>query len=790
MTHDKHVLTRTAHSSACADTHVGLRAAVVLSLASSLLAAQVHASQMIWSGQVATVSLPAPTYGRPASPQIAVDPDSNAVLVWMQPGPQELDALFVVQAARYDATARAWGPVTTLSAPAPEFDSLVRVVAGRGSAAALWLRFDGTHAIVQASRYVAASNQWTPAQTLSAPGAHSGDLQLAMDSVGNVLAGWTRYGTPYVVQAARFSVASGTWTAAADLAPAGGGLRFVVDRDGNTVAVWSGTSAIQSASYAASAEAWTAPVDLPATGDLTPDPPQLVVDEAGTVSCTWTSYVTGRSAILVSRRSSATGVWSSPNTLSSPDGDAHSQQLVVDLAGNVVVTWLSGSLNVNPMIVTVLEVARYDAAAGVWSAAQVLSKPGARDVQLVVDGDGYVTSVWSQYSGLWPLQNAVVQSSRYSPPEKAWSAPVNLTSQSNEYLDLRLVAGPTGNVMVLWVRHGIESTSFDPAIGAWSGPVRVSPDAVNAGEQTIAFTPTGEAIGAWWAWAAGYEAFGAVQSTRWFPGDPPAAPAGLAVRQIDANVVTITWNPAGNGVPATGFVLEGGVNPGEVLASIPTNSTTPTFTFAAPSGAFYIRVHAVAGPLRSPPSNEIQIFVNVPVAPSPPSDLRGLVNGTDIALSWTNTFAGGAPTSLWLNVAGAITATLPLPIGEAFAYANVPPGTYTLSVVAANASGVSAPSNEVTLTFPGLCSGVPAAPTKLQTWKVGTTIFLLWDPPASGPAVTSYTVAVTGAYSGYFETTGRTLSGAAAPGSYTVSVTARNVCGVGSRTPEQTVEIP
>jgi hypothetical protein len=103
---------------------------------------------------------------------------------------------------------------------------------------------------------------------------------------------------------------------------------------------------------------------------------------------------------------------------------------------------------------------------------------------------------------------------------------------------------------------------------------------------------------------------------------------------------------------------------------------------------------------------------------------------------------------------------------------------------------MSAPSNTVTLSFPNPCAGVPLAPTNLQTWKVGNTIFLAWSAPAGGPAVTSYTVWVSGAYVGSFGTTGRTLSGVAGPGSYVISVSAGNACGAGPATPPQTVVMP
>ena len=76
---------------------------------------------------------------------------------------------------------------------------------------------------------------------------------------------------------------------------------------------------------------------------------------------------------------------------------------------------------------------------------------------------------------------------------------------------------------------------------------------------------------------------------------------------MTGNLVTLRWNAPLTGLVPTNFVLAGGVLPAEVLASIPTNSAAPIFTFVAPTGSFFVRVHTVSGVEQSGPSNEIQI---------------------------------------------------------------------------------------------------------------------------------------------------------------------------------------
>jgi hypothetical protein len=113
-----------------------------------------------------------------------------------------------------------------------------------------------------------------------------------------------------------------------------------------------------------------------------------------------------------------------------------------------------------------------------------------------------------------------------------------------------------------------------------------------------------------------------------------------------------------------------------------------------------------------------------------------------------------------------------------------------MSVRAANAGGSSGPSNAVTLTFPSPCSGAPSAPANFLAYKEGSTLFVVWDPPESGPAPTSYLVNVSGAFVGSIPTAVRTLSGTVGPGSYGLSVAAVNPCGASAATPEQVVVIP
>lgn len=272
---------------------------------------------------------------------------------------------------------------------------------------------------------------------------------------------------------------------------------------------------------------------------------------------------------------------------------------------------------------------------------------------------------------------------------------------------------------------------------------------------------------------------------------PPEAPTDFAATAVAGNLVTLQWQPPSSGPLPSAYVLEGGVNPGETLASIRTNSASPVATVSVPSGAFYVRVHALGAGGRSPASNEIRLFVGTATAPSAPASLLGLVNGDSVALSWRNTFEGGAPASLVLDVTGSLTLSLPLPLTESFTFSGVPPGTYTIAVRAVNAAGVSSPqSNTLTLMFPGACSGVPQAPTNFFAYREGNLITVRWDPPSAGAAPTGYVLNVSGPLVGSVPTTARMLSGTVPAGTYALSVVATNACGAGVGSPVQSIVVP
>lgn len=135
------------------------------------------------------------------------------------------------------------------------------------------------------------------------------------------------------------------------------------------------------------------------------------------------------------------------------------------------------------------------------------------------------------------------------------------------------------------------------------------------------------------------------------------------------------------------------------------SAATSLVAQSVPSGVYYLRVKAVNANGVSTASTEVAVAVGTSSAcasaPQAPRDLASSLTGSTLTLSWTAPAAGCAPTQ-YLLLAGSSRGQSNLAqvsTGARLALtANVPRGTYYIRVVAVNAAGSSAASNEVVVT--------------------------------------------------------------------------------------------
>ncbi len=117
-------------------------------------------------------------------------------------------------------------------------------------------------------------------------------------------------------------------------------------------------------------------------------------------------------------------------------------------------------------------------------------------------------------------------------------------------------------------------------------------------------------------YGTGFTAGGVVPST-------VQPPTGLVVERQYGNMMMLKWNPPALGPAPTNYLLEGSLSPGAVIASVPTGSAATTFTFAAPTGNFYLRLRSLDGAGQSLPGNEIRVYVNTPATAFDAQQLPG-----------------------------------------------------------------------------------------------------------------------------------------------------------------------
>jgi len=187
---------------------------------------------------------------------------------------------------------------------------------------------------------------------------------------------------------------------------------------------------------------------------------------------------------------------------------------------------------------------------------------------------------------------------------------------------------------------------------------------------------------------------------------PPGNPTNLVVN-VAGNSATFTWNAPTSGGPVGNYVLlaSNAPFPAPSLVSVPLPASPTAVGFSGiPAGVWYVRVFAQnAGGNSANSTNQVQFTIAGPAPPGAPTLNAPVVAGNNVSLTWTPG-AGGAPTSYTLLASatsgGAPFLSVPGLTGAGIAFPGVPSGTYFLRLVAVNALGSSAPSNQVTLVVP------------------------------------------------------------------------------------------
>ncbi len=277
----------------------------------------------------------------------------------------------------------------------------------------------------------------------------------------------------------------------------------------------------------------------------------------------------------------------------------------------------------------------------------------------------------------------------------------------------------------------------------------------------------------------------------------PGAPTNLQAT-VNGNDLSLTWGaPASGGVPTSYTLVARATAGGAVLGTLPLGNVT-SFAGVGPNGVFVVSLVATNAAGTGPESTAVTVTLpTLPAPPGAPSNLVASVLGNTATFSWTAPSSGGAVGN-YLLVAG-LTPGFAVPLGSLPLPASatttgipgIPPGTYYLRVLAQNAGGTSAASNEVPVTIAG--PSAPGAPTLNAPTVTGSTVGLSWTPGAGGTPTSYVLTALTasGAVLGSVPLIGTSASFPGVPdGIYLLRLVAVNSLGASPVSNQVTLTLP
>jgi hypothetical protein len=226
----------------------------------------------------------------------------------------------------------------------------------QGGATVVWEQ-DFSGAIESSTR--SSAGIWSAPVTLSASGVLGAWPQVAVDSQGNATAVWAGRasdGRPVGLQSRRIQTATrpagGTWSAPVSISKAGHRLvqdpQIAVSPQGEATVIWQRSNGdylvVQGATRPAGG-GWSRPVDITTGHGRGGQHLQLVVDSWGNATAIWEGYDTrpGPHFVIQAAKHSPAGAWSRPTDISRWTRSLSEPQIAVDSQGRSTALWIIGT---------------------------------------------------------------------------------------------------------------------------------------------------------------------------------------------------------------------------------------------------------------------------------------------------------------------------------------------------------------------------------------------------------------------------------------------------------------
>jgi hypothetical protein len=284
--------------------------------------------------------------GSSGYPQVAMDPQGNAVAVW----PQRSGTRENVWSNRFTPS-DGWGEAERIEANTEHDAWQLQVTTDpQGNTIAVWATAvtEQYSDVIETFEYYIWSNRFTPATGWGSPERvdehedNASNPQIAMDAQGNAIAVWEHIaGRSTHIWSNRFIPSSGWETPVRIDSMDDGGHRawspqVAFDAQGRALAVWFQWGGIWSNRYTPTGE-WGTPERI--SDELnTISSPELAMSSRGVAMAGWERWDGERNNLWVSRFTPSNG-WETPELIEDEDGTAYGPHLAVDAHDRAIAMW-------------------------------------------------------------------------------------------------------------------------------------------------------------------------------------------------------------------------------------------------------------------------------------------------------------------------------------------------------------------------------------------------------------------------------------------------------------------
>ena len=344
-----------------------------------------------------------------ALPQIAMDPQGNAIVVWHQIN--DASPYNSIRYNKYISNYNWVGAMDIVQCVDPNrnvFDPQI-AIDDEGNAIAVWKQGDGTGSFYHIWSSSCSSQSllnWTAPERIEPDDGHnSSHPQIAFDTLGNAIAVW--WCDPGLIYANRYTADAGWGTA--EQIDAGGLLadqpQVAVEPNGNAVAVWRQSDGIRTNIWAnlyTEGSGWGTAELIENNDAGAAEKPQAVIDADGNALAVWQQLASSSSDIWSNRYTAGVG-WGTAELLETATGWnylAETPQIAMDSDGNALAVWKQGDGTGSWYHIWSNA---YTAGTG-WGTAEIIEPhdPGnSSNPQITINQEDNAMAIWSNYTLGW-----------------------------------------------------------------------------------------------------------------------------------------------------------------------------------------------------------------------------------------------------------------------------------------------------------------------------------------------------------------------------------------------------